>query len=316
MAYYLGVDGGGTKTTALVCDDALRETVTVCGGSVNYRSEGMARARDNMAAILAEIAAKTGVDRFRSAFIGSSALFGRADDATLRAFADGVIPADRIAMDSDLYIALKSCETDNALAAICGTGSMAAAFGPAGEVLTRGGFGYLFGDEGSAYAIAREAMFRAARAAENTEPATLLTGALTAFFGVKDIYGFTDLAYDPPLDRKKTAAFAPEVTRCARQGDETAKAVLERQAALFAGTVRSLATVLPEKPAAFCYGGVFEHDEIFTAYFREALGDACASCAPLQKPPVFGAVLAARGLAPFQAIGSSTAPCAVSGNRQ
>ena len=181
MNYYLGVDGGGTKTTALVCDEELREIATVSGGSVNYRSEGMEAARANLAAIVSELAAKTGIERFRSAFIGSSALFGRADEAALRAFAEGVVPAERIAMDSDLYIALMSCETDNALAAICGTGSMAAAFGPEGNVLTRGGFGYLFGDEGSAYAISREALFRAARAAEETDPATLLTGALTGF---------------------------------------------------------------------------------------------------------------------------------------
>ncbi|MBQ6065607.1 MAG: hypothetical protein IJK89_02180 [Clostridia bacterium] len=296
MNYYLGVDGGGTRTTALVCDETLRELVTVSGGSVNYCSEGMERARDNLRAILSEIAEKTGVGRFASAFIGSSALFGRADEATLRAFTDGVVVADRIAMDSDLYVALKSCETDNALAAVCGTGSMAAAFGPAGEVLTRGGFGYLFGDEGSAYAIAREAMFHAARSAEGTEPPTLLTGALSAFYGVKDVYAFTDLAYDPPMERKRLAAFAPEVTRCARQGDGTADAVLKRQAELFAGTVRSLASVTPQKPAVFCYGGVFAHDERFTAYFREALGDACVSCGPLAKPPVYGAVLAAREL--------------------
>lgn len=294
MDCYLGIDGGGTKTTALVCGDDLREIVTVTGGSINYRSEGMENARENLLEILAEIAAKTGIKRFRGAFIGSSALFGRASADELRDFTGGVVSADHIAMDSDLYIALKACGTDNALVAVCGTGSMAAAFGADGKVITRGGFGYLFGDEGSAYAIAREAMFRAARAAEATEPATLLTGALTAFYGVKDVYAFTDLAYDPPLDRKKTAAFAPEVTRCARQGDETAKAVLERQATLFAGTVRSLSAVLPEPPAVFCYGGVFQHDEVFAAYFKEALGNACASCGPLPTPPVFGAVLAAR----------------------
>ena len=297
MAYYLGVDGGGTKTTALVCDDALREIVTVTGGSVNYRSEGMARAKENLRAILSEIAERTGIDRFRSAFIGSSALFGRADEATLRAFSDGIVSADHIAMDSDLFIALTSCESDNALAAICGTGSMAAAFGPDGNVLTRGGFGYLFGDEGSAYAIAREALFHAARAAEGTEPPTLLTGALTAFFGVKDVYAFTDLAYDPPMERKRLASFAPSVTDCARQEDAAAQAVLKRQAELFAGTVRSLASALPQKPAVFCCGGVFTHDEFFTACFREALDGACVSCAPLPQPPVYGAVLAAQKIA-------------------
>ena len=294
MEYYLGLDGGGTKTTAWVCDENLRKTAAVAGGSINYRSEGMPAARDNLRAILKEIAAETGIERFRSVFIGSSALFGRADETELRDFTDGLFNAGRVVMDSDLYIALKACRDPRALAAICGTGSMAAAFGADGAVLTRGGFGWRFGDEGSAWAIAREAMFRAARAAEGTEPETLLSEALLSFYGVKDIYAFTDFAYAAPLERKETAAFAPEVTRCARRGDATANDVLKRQAALFAETVRSLAARLPEKPAVFCYGGVFENDEVFSGYFRQALGPSCVSCEPLAVPPVFGAVLAAK----------------------
>ena len=55
MAYYLGIDGGGTRTTALLCDDKLREIARAEGGSVNYRSEGMDNARENLRALLAEL---------------------------------------------------------------------------------------------------------------------------------------------------------------------------------------------------------------------------------------------------------------------
>ena len=293
MDYYLGVDGGGTKTTATVCGGDGSELLTVTGDSVNYRSEGMAAAREHLRAILADIGHRTGVTRFRGAFIGSSALFGRATEEETRAFTGGLVDAETVTMDSDLYIALKACRSDRALAAVCGTGSMAAAFGPDGKVLTRGGFGYLFGDEGSGYAIAREALFHTARAAEGTEPPTALTEALLSHFGVTDVYAFTDLAYDPPLPRKKLASFAPRVTVCAENGDETAKAVLARQAALFADTVRSLARALPQPPEVFLYGGVFAHDSIFTGYFTEEIKDCCASCQPLTTPSAMGAALAA-----------------------
>ena len=296
MDCYLGLDGGGTKTTATVCGGDGKELLTVTGGSVNYRSEGMAAAREHLRAILADIEQQTGVSRFRGAFIGSSALFGRATQEETDAFAGGILSADAVAMDSDLFIALKACDSDRPLAAVCGTGSMAAAFGPDGKVLTRGGFGYLFGDEGSGYAIAREALFRAARAAESTEPPTALTEALLSHFGAKDVYAFTDLAYDPPLPRKRLASFAPCVTECAKAGDETAKAVLARQAALFSDTVRSLAKALPALPEVFLYGGVFAHDEIFTGYFTEAVKDCCACCRPLTTPPATGAALCAMRL--------------------
>ncbi len=296
MDYYLGVDGGGTKTVALVCDETGRDVITVTGDSINYRSEGMTAARAHLRDILSEIERKTGIAAFRGACIGSSALFGAATEEETRAFTEDLLRAERIRMDSDLFIALKACGTANALAAICGTGSMAAAFDGGGNVVTRGGFGYLFGDEGSGYAIAREALFIAARAAEGTEPPTRLTEALCAHFGVKDVYGFTALAYDPPLPRKELAAFAPCVTRCAGQGDPAALAVLRRQADLFADTVRSLAAVLPERPEVFLYGGVFTHDQIFTARFKERIACCCEACGMLPAPPVRGAALAAMAL--------------------
>ena len=294
--FYLGVDGGGTRTTALVCDGDGAELLTVTGDSINYRSEGMEAAREHLRAIVAQIKEKTGIERFRGVCVGSSALFGRATEEETAAFTGGILTADRIVMDSDLYIALKAARTDNALVAVCGTGSMAAAFGEDGKVLTRGGFGYLFGDEGSGYAIAREGLFAAARAAEGTDPPTTLTAALTEHFGVKDVYAFTDIAYDPPLPRKRLAAFAPRVTACAMAGDETADAILARQAALFAGTVRSLAAALPAPPEVFLYGGVFAHDPVFTGYFREEIHDACVTCHLLPMPPVKGAALAATAL--------------------
>ena len=293
---YLGIDGGGTKTTALVCDENFNKLAQCVGGSINTRSEGLENARENMRRILRDIEKNTGVRHFDAVFIGSSALFGRAGEDELAAFTDGVFDAERIAMDSDLFIALKACKKENALAAICGTGSMAAAFGENGEVVTRGGFGYMFGDEGSAYAIAREAMFRAARAAEGTEKNTALTDALCAFYNVKDVYGFTDRMYEPPMERKALAAFAPCVTACAENGDGTALEILRHQAELFAATVRTLAEKLPRKPEIFLFGGVFEHDKIFTSVFKEYTADRCVSCSLLTEPPVTGAVRAAAEL--------------------
>ena len=274
MDYYLGVDGGGTKTTALVCDAAGRDVIAVTGDSINYRSEGMTAARAHLRDILSEIERQTGIDGFRGACIGSSALFGPATEEETRVFTEGLLRAERLHMDSDLFIALKACGTSNAIAAICGTGSMAAAFDGGGNVVTRGGFGYLFGDEGSGYAIAREALFIAA----------------------KDVYAFTSLAYDPPLPRKRLASFAPCVTRCAEQGDPAAIEVLHRQADLFADTVRSLAAVLPERPKVFLYGGVFAHDPLFTARFKARIAGCCGTCEMLPTSPVKGAVLAAMAL--------------------
>ena len=69
---------------------------------------------------------------------------------------DGIINADIINMNSDVYVALRA--SDCRAVAICGTGSMAIGETEDGEIITKGGWGHLLGDEGSAYQVAIEAI--------------------------------------------------------------------------------------------------------------------------------------------------------------
>ena len=78
MAYYIGVDGGGTKTTAAVADDnglLFKKE----GKSINFYSVGMDSARKNLRAVVSEIEAELKTDSFDAVVIGCSALDGEAD---------------------------------------------------------------------------------------------------------------------------------------------------------------------------------------------------------------------------------------------
>ena len=158
--YFLGIDGGGTKTTCLVADEGLNEIYRTVGSSVNFYSEGLQKARANMKSMLLDIEKNTGVSRFDGVCVGSSALFGRADEKTKSAFCDGVFNCGNIIMDSDLFIALKATERENSAVIIAGTGSMAAGKNADGEIITKGGYGYILGDEGSGYRIALDGIHR------------------------------------------------------------------------------------------------------------------------------------------------------------
>lgn len=287
--YYLGIDGGGTRTTALVSRDGVENVIKVSGESINFRSVGLETAKMNMRSVLKRIEAETGISHFRSVFIGMSALSDEATENELKAFCDGVFDADRIGMNSDIHIALAACGCENALVAICGTGSMAAAKS-GGKVMTRGGYGYILGDEGSAYAIALSALRLAVKAAEGTVEETSLTKAALDFFGAGSVSGLLDVFYDPPMPRARLASFAAKVTECAAAGDLTALGILRTEAESFAETVRSLCRALERPPEIYLYGGVFEHDGIFTRYFTEAVREDCVSCRLLETPPVEGAV--------------------------
>lgn len=294
MKYYLGADGGGTKTTLSVSDENGRVIYTSLGGSVNYYSEGLDRARKNLADALGDISENTGISRFYSVFIGMSALNERASEDELRSFSEGLTDAELVNMDSDLYIALAATlKKGVCAAAIAGTGSMLAARKQDGEILTRGGCGYILGDEGSAYRIAIDGIRLAVRAYEKAAQETLLTDAVFRFFGAGNKRQLIDAVYSGGIDRKALARFAREVTLCAEKGDVSAREILKNQAELFSYTALSLLRELPKGTELAVYGGVFEHDKIFTSYFEKEINAHGSSIYALPVPPVYGALLCA-----------------------
>lgn len=292
--YFLGIDGGGTKTTCLVCDEDLKEIFRTVGSSINFYSEGMENARKNMREMLCVIEENTGISHFDGVCVGSSALFGRADEKTLSDFCDGVFSADSIIMDSDLFIALKAAEKSNVLVVIAGTGSMVAGFDKNGKVITRGGYGYILGDEGSGYRIALDGIREAVRSLDGVSEKSLLGEMLLEFSGVGTKEELVDVFYSPEKDRKTLASFSVFVSDAAETGDSTALLILRNQARLLADAVKSIVSDMPVKPYAALYGGVFQHSEIFRNYFCSLINDCCQDAGLLTREPAYGAVVAAR----------------------
>ena len=130
MKYYLGIDGGGTKTTAAVSDENGNVITKATGKTINFYAVGMEASRKNLKEVIDILAQKLATDCFEAAFIGCSALDNEADEATLNALCGGIIKAEKVAMNSDVYVALKS--SNGNCVAVCGTGSMAVEFSKMG----------------------------------------------------------------------------------------------------------------------------------------------------------------------------------------
>ena len=288
---FLGIDGGGSKTTAVLVRENGEFVAQTVVGSINYYSNPLSEARGHLAQIVQDFQPFLTDGALRAAFIGMSALNDRADDETLHRFVDGVLPTECVAMDSDLYIALETMCTDGACAvAICGTGSMIVGRTADGTLLHRGGYGYLLGDEGSGYAIALDAVRAAVRAAEHSAPDTMLTAAALEHFQAPDVDALIPRFYDPPIRRQDVAAFLPSVCRCAERGDAVAAQILRRQADAFADTANALLRELPDGTPLGLWGGVFLHVPLFARQFAQRVPNPIRV---LPFPPQFGAVFAA-----------------------
>jgi len=284
MKYYLGIDGGGSKTTAAVFDDKGCFVKKAIGGSINYYSVGIEKARSNMKSIIDAL----NVEIFESVFIGMSALNERADAETTERFSHGVINGKKITMDSDLFVALEAMCTDGECAVvISGTGSMAVLRNSDGSVRHAGGWGYILGDEGSGYVIGLEGIKAAIRAAEGGCSTALLNECLK-HFGINDIYELIDLYYDKGVERKTTAAFAESVFALA-ETDFVAGSIIDSQAQQLATTAKAL--IKNPKCRIGLWGGIFQNNELFRQKFIEKTGFEEASLLPLS--PEQGATLAA-----------------------
>lgn len=266
MKYYLGIDGGGTRTTAAVADEK-GILFKVTGKTINFYSVGYNAVRENLREIVCEIYERLGKISFEGVFIGCSALDGKADETLIKKLCDNIIAAEHIGMDSDVYIALKAVDTDSCpCVAICGTGSMAAGEDKNGNLHISGGWGHIVGDEGSGYAIAVNALKLCCVMCDKNEDTPLLQSA-NEFFGVDDFRKAIDIIYSVETSKDKIAGFAANVGKLAADGDKTAKLIVINEAVAFAKTVTILLNKVKDCKLLGLYGGIFQHSPIFTDTF-------------------------------------------------
>lgn len=271
MNYYLGIDGGGTRTTAAVSDENGSILLKEAGKTINFYSVGMETARANLGAIIENIENKLGKITFKGAFIGCSALDDEADEDLTRKLCGGVIDAERLKIHSDVYIALKAVgEAVCPCAAICGTGSMAIAEDENGNPQITGGWGHTVGDEGSALGISLRALRLCCHQCDRGKTSPLLESA-NAFFGVDDFRKAIDIIYSPKTTKDVLAGFAAEVGRLAAKGDKTSLDIISNEAELFAETVLILLDRVGKCSVLGLYGGVFQHNESFVKTFSEKI---------------------------------------------
>lgn len=296
MKYYLGIDGGGTRTTAAVSDENGNILLKKTGKTINFYSVGMDKAKFNLDTLIAEICRETEIDCFEAAFIGCSALDNEADAETLESLCGG-IKATKKAMNSDVYIALKSVDGDVCpCVAICGTGSMMAGEDQDGNTVVTGGWGHIVGDEGSGYAIAVNALKKCCEICDEGRQTPLLEKA-NEFFGIDDFRKAIDVIYSPETTKDVLAGFAAEVGKIC-DTDEDAKDIVINEAHAFAKTALILLDKIKNCSVLGMYGGIFVHNKLFTETFTHDINYKYPDTKTqlLTIPPEEGALKLAREL--------------------
>ena len=207
MRYVAGIDGGQSGTQAAIADESGRVLGTGAAGpsDENWQGSGSTRMRDALAGALAAARRAAGLDeatRFAAIVAGVSGYEGR-----LYGEAPS-LPAERFSLVHDAVVAhAGALGGGSGVVVIAGTGSIAYVVDDAERSGVHGGLGYVFGDEGSGFWIAKTALAAAVTAGESCAVAS----AARAYFAQPSIREIFAAFYHGTLDRDRFASFARRV---------------------------------------------------------------------------------------------------------
>jgi N-acetylglucosamine kinase-like BadF-type ATPase len=312
VPYYLGIDGGGTKTTCAVGDES-HLLATATAGPSNIVRVGEAQARESLQKSVRQACAAAGIAPAQISCTcvgGSGAARAELAEIVRRSLAE-ILPTP-IDVVGDMQIALEAAfDTGPGVIVIAGTGSIAYGRDRQGTTVRAGGWGFAIGDEGSAHWIGRAAVSAILRAADPRDggsgndslPDLSLSAALPKAWGVTSLADLARAANSiPPPD---FAALFPAV---AASSDALAAQVLSNAgrelADVAAVVIRRLFSKdhISSVPVAMT-GGVFRHAPLVRQVFYNELRtlDSRAEVNPQVVEPVEGALRLARRAAKCRA---------------
>jgi len=226
--------------------------------------------------------------------VGMSALDAPADEGTVSLFCGGLFTPPQLDLQSDAYIALMGFTLGQpGVIVICGTGSMLLLVDGQGRQRAAGGWGYLLGDAGSGYTLAREGLLAVIDASEGAGPVTPLTGDALSYFNAATPRGLIDRIYAPDATTAWMAGFARHVLCRAHGGEGVALDILTRNMQRLARSASLLIAGAPEASRVGLYGGIFAHSDLARTLFTRSLQDlspAASVCSP-EYPPELGALI-------------------------
>lgn len=298
MRYVIAVDGGQSSTLALVATDDGRILGYGRGGASNHIHE------------------PGGIERLTKALHDS--IGGALQDANLRAdvidaaclglsggplialeIGRWLLPAAQITVHKDLVTAWAGAGLGQpGVIIIAGTG--AAAYGRLADEreVRAGGWGYLMGDEGSAYDIGIAALKAAACASDGRGPLTALSERIPAHLAVDNLRAVHGLIYSEQISRPQIAGLAAVVGQAAHDGDGVARSLLaqagEHLGRAAAAVIEALDMAEDGLPV-YVTGGVFAAGDYVLGPLRvvvESVSPA-STVSAARYPQVVGALLLA-----------------------
>jgi N-acetylglucosamine kinase-like BadF-type ATPase len=303
--YFLGVDGGGTKTRFALMDADKKLVGEATLGTSYHPEVGLDGVRDVLVRGVAKVLAGAGIDstQIAYAFFGLPA-YGEDSKVApvLESMPASILGHDHYAVDNDMVCGWAgSLGAEDGINIVAGTGSIG--YGQRKGLSARaGGWGEAFSDEGSAYWIAVQGLNVYSRMSDGRLPKgplhTLINEALKL---TNDLDLCAHVYGESAASRGALAKLSLVVAKAAGLGDIAALDVFRRagqELAQIADALRRKLGYEAAEPVKLSYsGGAFSAGDVLLSPFKEALTTSSAAvvlCRPLFDPHYGAALYAAK----------------------
>jgi len=290
MACVIGIDAGGTKTVGILADESGKVLSKAISGSANLIMKGELAVEKVIFDVIESLEAPEPV---AALCLGIAGVGQPGADQLIRDVLRRLGHRQPVRVVNDALVALVAgAPSGVGIVVVAGTGSIAYGVDTEGHTARSGGWGYLLGDEGSAFWLGHYAVRHAIRAADGRGVATTLYDLICDKLGVSDPTELVEWFYDQELSRNRVADLASLVEAASIDGDEAAENLMDQASKHLAKAARAVAGQLsfPERFPVVLSGGAFKACPSLGRRLEDLLASPEMEVRLLDVDPAMGAV--------------------------
>ncbi|MEH2260654.1 N-acetylglucosamine kinase [Nostoc sp.] len=241
MSYILGIDGGGSKTVCILMNDLRQVLGRGEAGPSNYQSIGIKATLQSIQSAIhnaVEAAIITNTVNIDAICLGLAGVSRTADIEVVKGLVKelqnnklpitwALQPANIVICNDALIALVGGIGQPVGIVVAAGTGSIVFGRNHQGHTKRVGGWGYILGDEGSAYKIAIAGMNAALKSYDGRDISTSLVEGFKQHLNLASIEDLIEVIYRREWGVKQIAALAPVIDLAAASGDEVANNVID-----------------------------------------------------------------------------------------
>jgi len=298
VKYYVGVDGGGTKTAVCVASADSSKLMSEVTGSASWREFGVDNVIERIKSVIDDF--KLSKDGEVAAIAMGLPCYGESeagDKELQKAIREGFSPVP-VYITNDVEVGWAgSLGLAPGINVVAGTGSIAFGKDETGATARCGGWSEFFSDEGSCYSIGRKALQLFSKQADGRVPRDEFYSIFREGLSLKNDFDIIDIVHGQYIgSRDKVAALQLLARDAALVGSESAKSLYEAAAKELCCLVRAIRNTMDfqQDPYMVSYsGGLFKTGDLILPYFFEGIEALGGKPVSPKYEPMYGALLLA-----------------------